>query len=96
VLARALHGQAELYGRLEQLGRGGCRIKSPARFAHHEELALEICLGGGVLRATARVVYQRADRDGPWDVGLEFLTVHPPDHPLLELALREAGSPASG
>lgn len=82
----------ERYCRLERIGRGGCGLTSPTRFASGESLALEICLGGGVLRMTARIIYQRRLPEGAWDVGVELLDVHPLDRGLLEVALLDAGA----
>jgi hypothetical protein len=90
VLVRNPRNRSRLFGRMEQLGRGGCSVKAPGPVSPAAPLEVEISLGGGAVRATARVVYQRSSADGDWELGLEFLDVHPADRPLLDLALREA------
>lgn len=95
VLAHGRGQGAARYGRLEQLGRGGCGFVTSGPFPGDRTLGVEICLGGGVLRATGKIVYQRRAPDGWWEIGVEFVDFKAIDLPLLDLALFEAVSSGS-
>ena len=69
--------------RTQVLGLGGCMFHSGRALGVNSMLAVLITVGGRVLRAKARVAWERRVRE-EIEVGVEFLNLDPLDRALLE------------
>ncbi len=70
--------------RTQILGLGGCMFLSGRTFGPNSLLALMLTVRGRVLRAKARVAYERRSRSNEIEVGVEFLHLDALDTALLE------------
>ncbi len=69
--------------RTRVLGRGGCLFVSPRTFGRGALVAVALPLGSRVLRAKARVVWERRESAEAVAVGVEFLHLDADDESLL-------------
>ncbi len=80
---------SESLAKTRTVGGGGCM------FVHHEPLGvgsgveLLISLGGRVLKAHGRVVWEVVTEPGRVEVGVEFIAISPKDRKALEALLAE-------
>ncbi|HEX6203875.1 MAG TPA: PilZ domain-containing protein [Thermoanaerobaculia bacterium] len=70
------------YQRLVRVGRGGAELLCRSALPPGEAIAIEICLAGGVIRASGRVVGSRPGPEGHF-VGVAFDELSPEDAALL-------------
>ncbi|MGE5233026.1 MAG: PilZ domain-containing protein [Acidobacteriota bacterium] len=70
--------------RTQVLGLGGCMFLSGRTFGPNALLALMLTVRGRVLRAKARVAYERRRPQNEIEVGVEFLHLDALDTALLE------------
>ena len=84
VLVRKLGGniRGELSTTLV-MGKGGCSFINAQPQGAGSELYLSILVGLDVVEARVRVVYDRPQEDGTFEIGVEFLEVAKRDEPLL-------------
>ncbi len=82
---------ARHFVRAETIGLGGCMVRCPAPLARGTEVAVRICLAGGVIRAESRVAYVRAGNGRGYEIGLEFLSIPEADRPLLDAVVARGG-----
>jgi hypothetical protein len=67
------------FSRTRTLGEGGCSFKSPHDIGYLSLMKVAISLSGRVVTADGRAVYQLPQRDGGYEVGVEFLRVSSED-----------------
>ena len=79
--------------RTRVLGRGGCLFVSPRALGRGALVSLVLPLGSRVLRAKARVVWERRESGQEVAVGVEFLHLDPTELSLLETVVP---TPAGG
>ncbi len=63
------------FSRTRTIGEGGCSFKSDYGIGYLSLVKLSISLSGRVVTADGRAVYQLQQRDGGYEVGVEFLRV---------------------
>jgi hypothetical protein len=84
VLVRKLGGNIK--GELSTtmvVGKGGCSFIHPQPQGTGSELYLSILVGLDVVEARVKVVYNRPQEDGAFEIGVEFLEVAKRDEPIL-------------
>jgi hypothetical protein len=84
VLVRKLGGN--IRGELSTtmvVGKGGCSFIHAQPQGAGSELYLSILVGQDVVEARVRVVYDRPQDDGTFEIGVEFMEVAKRDEPLL-------------
>lgn len=97
VLVRHLGpGEAESLGKTEVVGQGGCLFVHPQALGLEETVELLISTRGVVLKAKARVAYEKKREDGRYDIGVEFLAMSPEDRLRLQEALAAIGEATPG
>ena len=70
------------------VGKGGCSFTHAQPQGVGTELYLSIQIGADLVEARVRVVYDRPQEGGTFEVGVEFLEVAKRDEPILERLLR--------
>ena len=70
------------------VGKGGCSFTHAQAQGVGSELYLSIQVGADLVEARVRVVYDRPQEGGTFEVGVEFLEVAKRDEPILERLLR--------
>ena len=73
------NGGANGFSRTKSLGEGGCSFRSPEDIGYLSLMKVAISLGSHVVVADGRAVYQLAQRDGGYEIGVEFLRVSSDD-----------------
>lgn len=95
VLVRHLGpSEAENLGKTEVVGQGGCLFIHPQPLGLEETVELFISARGAVLKAKARVAYEKKREDGRYDIGVEFLAMSAEDQQKLKEALAAVGEPS--
>jgi hypothetical protein len=74
----------EEFARTRTIGLGGCMFVSEEPLVHGTPLDLAIALGGRVVRAESRVVYQKERAGKLHEVGVEFVDLSSSDRTFLE------------
>jgi hypothetical protein len=84
----------EHFGRLSNLGAGGCGMIIQERLGVGSRLGLLIAFNQGTARTSGRVVYERECplKTDAVQVGIEFTTMSDHDRSLISMALRSPGS----
>ena len=84
----------EMFGRLSNLGAGGCGMVIQERLGVGSRLGLLIAFNQGTARTGGRVVYERPCPQGrdAIQVGVEFTTMSEHDRSLINRELRSPGS----
>lgn len=85
----------EDFARTRVLGAGGCMIESRKPLGYGSLAQVLIALGGDVVEADTRVVWEKARPSGGHEVGVEFVRISRDDRELIEsLVAREQSQPA--
>ncbi len=74
----------EDFARARVLGAGGCMFESSEPLGYGSLTELLISLGGRVVKADSRVVWEVPEETGRHQVGVEFLRISPQDRALIE------------
>lgn len=88
LLVKKLSEQAsESLARTEVMGGGGCMFVHDEQLGEGARIQLLISVRGAVVKATAKVAWERPRDDGRYEVGVEFLDVSPEDRGIIESLL---------
>jgi hypothetical protein len=82
---------AQGFSRTKTLGEGGCSFKCPEDIGYLSLMKVAISLGGHVVTADGRAVYQRPQTGGGYEVGVEFLRVSSDDRLHIRQLVASAG-----
>jgi len=79
--------RSEEFARTQVLGVGGCLLLAEDALGSGARMELLIALGGRVVKADARVVYEQRRSDQRHEIGIEFLRLAPADRDLIGVAV---------
>jgi hypothetical protein len=84
----------EHFGRLSNLGAGGCGLITQESLGVGSRLGLLIAFNQGTARTSGRVVYELEcpQKNDGVQVGIEFTTMSEHDRGIINMALRSPGS----
>lgn len=77
------------------LGAGGCMLESPKPLGYGSLAQVLIALGGEVVEADSRVVWEKSGSSGKHEVGVEFVRISRDDRDLIESLVARERSPAA-
>ena len=84
LLVKKLTEQAsESLARTEVMGGGGCMFVHDEVLGEGSRIQLLISVRGAVVKATAKVVWERSREDGRHEIGVEFLDVSQEDMAII-------------
>ena len=84
LLARKLGVEAcEEFSKTSTVGQGGCSFLSRESFGVGALIEVVITIYGDVVQATAKVVYERKNESGRYEIGMEFLELTDDDQPKI-------------
>ena len=90
VLVKKLGGEAvEEFGKTRVVGLGGCCFTSDAPIGIGSAIEVLISVGGRVVKARGKVIYEKFREEAKLEVGMEFVTIDPRDRQILESLLSE-------
>lgn len=85
VLVRVLGDkEREGFAKTEIVGLGGCMFASNEALGEGSYLDLLIAVHHTVVKAFAKVAYEKPRDEGRWNIGVEFLQINEEDRKLLE------------
>jgi len=78
---------SESLARTEVMGGGGCMFVHDELLGEGARIQLLISVRGAVVKATARVAWERPREDGRYEVGVEFTDVSHEDRGIIDSLL---------